>query len=58
MDQVALSDMVIFPAKGERQAVINVFTDVDCGYVASCIASDWYAELGIEVRYLAYPRRP
>ena len=57
MDQVALSDMVIFPAKGERQAVINVFTDVDCGYCRKLHNEiDQYAELGIEVRYLAYPR--
>ena len=57
MDQVALSDMVIFPAKGERQAVINVFTDVDCGYCRKLHSEiDQYAALGIEVRYLAYPR--
>ena len=57
MDQVALSDMVIFPAKGERQAVINIFTDVDCGYCRKLHNEiDQYAELGIEVRYLAYPR--
>jgi thiol:disulfide interchange protein DsbC len=57
MDQVALSDMVIFPAKGERQAVINIFTDVDCGYCRKLHSEiDQYAALGIEVRYLAYPR--
>lgn len=57
MDQVALADMVIFPAKGERRAVVNIFTDVDCGYCRKLHNEiDQYAELGIEVRYLAYPR--
>ena len=57
MDQVALADMVIFPAKGERRAVVNIFTDVDCGYCRKLHNEiDHYAELGIEVRYLAYPR--
>ena len=49
--------MVIFPAKGERRAVVNIFTDVDCGYCRKLHNEiDQYAELGIEVRYLAYPR--
>ena len=57
MDRVAPSDMVIFPAKGERRAVVNIFTDVDCGYCRKLHNEiDQYAELGIEVRYLAYPR--
>ena len=57
MDQVAPADMVIFPAKGERRAVVNIFTDVDCGYCRKLHDEiDQYAELGIEVRYLAYPR--
>ena len=57
MDQVALTDMVIFPAEGERRAVVNIFTDVDCGYCRKLHNEiDQYAELGIEVRYLAYPR--
>ena len=57
MDQVPLSDMVIFPAKGERQAVVNIFTDVDCSYCRKLHNEiDQYAQLGIEVRYLAYPR--
>ena len=58
MDQVALSDMVIFPAKGERRAIVNIFTDVDCGYCRKLHNEiDQYAELGIEVRYLACPER-
>lgn len=57
MAQVELSDMVIFPAKGQRKAYINVFTDVDCGYCRKLHQE--VPELnanGVEVRYLAYPR--
>ncbi len=57
MAQVALSDMVVFPAKGELKAYINVFTDVDCGYCRKLHQE--VPELnanGIEVRYLAFPR--
>ena len=53
MDQVALSDMVIFPAKGERQAVINIFTDVDCGYCRKLHNEiDQYAELGLSLIHI------
>lgn len=50
-------DMIIFKPLGATKAIMNVFTDIDCGYcrklhqeVAQLNA------LGIEVRYLAYPR--
>ncbi|WP_257267244.1 thioredoxin fold domain-containing protein [Endozoicomonas sp. ONNA2] len=50
-------DMVIFSPKGETKGVVYAFTDVDCGYcrklhreVAGLNA------LGIELRYLAFPR--
>lgn len=57
MDTVALSDMVIFPADGETKAVISVFTDVDCGYCRKLHQEITDLNgLGIEVRYLAYPR--
>ncbi len=55
--KVQLKDMVVFaPALGTR-AVVTVFTDVDCGYcqkLHSEMAA--YNALGIEIRYLAYPR--
>ena len=57
MDSVPLADMVIFPPQGKVNAVLNIFTDVDCGYcrkLHSEIAE--YGKYGIEVRYLAYPR--
>lgn len=50
-------EMIIFPATGERRAVINVFTDVDCGFCRRLHQE--VPELnrnGVEVRYLAFPR--
>ena len=57
MASVAKKDMIIYSPKGETKAVINVFTDVDCGYCRKL-----HQEMpalhakGIEVRYLAFPR--
>ncbi|MGE0625438.1 MAG: thioredoxin fold domain-containing protein [Pseudomonadales bacterium] len=57
MAAVSPKDMVIFPATGKTKAVINVFTDVDCGYCRKLHQEvPRLNELGIEVRYLAYPR--
>lgn len=51
------SEMIIFSPEGETKAVMNVFTDVTCGYCRKLHEqmSEMNA-LGIEVRYLAYPR--
>ncbi len=50
-------DMVVFQSKGEQKAVISVFTDVDCGYCRKLHREvPKLNELGITVRYLAYPR--
>ena len=58
MSKVKVSDTVVFaPPKGATKAIVNVFTDVDCGYcqkLHSQIAE--YNALGIEIHYLAYPR--
>jgi len=57
MASIPDSDTVIFPAKGEEKAVINVFTDIDCGYCQKLHREMGdMNELGITVRYLAYPR--
>jgi thiol:disulfide interchange protein DsbC len=49
--------MVIFPATGTRKAVINVFTDVDCGFCQKLHQEvPELNRMGVEVRYLAYPR--
>ena len=50
-------DSINFKAVGKAKAVVYVFTDVDCGFcrkLNSEMAS--YNKLGIEIRYLAFPR--
>jgi thiol:disulfide interchange protein DsbC len=55
--QVSLADMAIFPAQGHRKAVITVFTDVDCGFCRKLHQEvPQMNKMGVEVRYLAYPR--
>lgn len=57
MAEIDKKDMIIFSPKGETKKAIYVFTDVDCGYCQKLhhqMAE--YNKLGIEVRYLAYPR--
>lgn len=60
-------DAIVFPAKGETKAVVYVFTDVECGYCIKLhsqlssytengVQYPGYNDLGIEVRYLAFPR--
>ncbi|MEM8768439.1 MAG: DsbC family protein [Pseudomonadota bacterium] len=57
MADVATEDMVVFAANGTRKAAINVFTDVDCGYCRKLHQEvPELNRMGIEVRYLAYPR--
>ena len=57
MAQQSLEDMIVFPAVGEPRGYIQVFTDVDCGYCRKLHNEmAQINELGIEVRYLAYPR--
>lgn len=58
---------IIFKPKGETKAVVYVFTDIDCGYCRLLHRQihtyndngkemPGYNDLGIEIRYLAYPR--
>ncbi len=48
---------IVFPAKGARRYVVNVFTDVDCTYCRKMHREiEEYQRRGIEIRYLAYPR--
>lgn len=50
-------DSIVFPATGEKKATVYVFTDVDCGYCMKLHSQmAGYNKLGIEVRYLAFPR--
>jgi thiol:disulfide interchange protein DsbC len=54
---VSLSDMAVFPATTQRRAVLTVFTDVDCGYCRKFHQEvPELNRMGVEVRYLAYPR--
>lgn len=49
-------DMIVYPAENEKH-VVTVFTDITCGYCRQMHAQiDKYNELGITVRYMAYPR--
>ncbi|WP_144210829.1 bifunctional protein-disulfide isomerase/oxidoreductase DsbC [Shewanella donghaensis] len=49
-------DMLVYKAKNEKH-VVTIFTDVDCGYCRKLHKEmDGYNDLGITVRYLAYPR--
>lgn len=49
-------DMIVYKAEDEKH-VISVFTDITCGYCRQMHEKiDEYNDLGITVRYLAYPR--
>ena len=51
-------DMIVFSPEGEVKSAVYVFTDVDCYYCQKLHAEiDEINALGIEVRYLAYPRK-
>ncbi len=56
LESLPESDMVVFKADNEKTH-ITVFTDVDCGY-CRMLHNDVpiLNEMGITVRYLAYPR--
>jgi len=54
---MSTDSMIIFEAKGKPKAIINVFTDVDCGYCRKLHKEvPQLNAMGVEVRYLAYPR--
>jgi thiol:disulfide interchange protein DsbC len=54
---LSTEDMIVFKPEGKTKAVLNVFTDVDCGYCRKLHREmAQFSDRGIEVRYLAYPR--
>jgi len=57
MRRSAAQQAWVFPALGETKVTITVFTDIDCFYCQK-LHSEMSAinALGIEVRYLAFPR--
>ncbi len=56
--EVPADQMMIFPAaNGEPEHTITIFTDIDCGYCRQFHREiEQVNNLGIEVRYLFYPR--
>jgi thiol:disulfide interchange protein DsbC len=65
--QLDKEDTIAFAPEGESKAVVYVFTDVDCGFCRRLHSQmsayqdggetkPGYNDLGIEIRYLAYPR--
>ena len=52
-----VEDMIAFKPQGESKAVIYVFTDIDCGYCLKLHREvPALNAMGVEVRYLAFPR--
>ncbi len=57
MAGISRDDMIVFSPEGEVKASVVVFTDVDCGYCRKLHREvPRMNELGIEIKYLAYPR--
>lgn len=55
--KVDKDDMIVFSPKGDVKAHITVFTDIDCGYCRKLHQEvPELNKMGIEVRYMAYPR--
>jgi thiol:disulfide interchange protein DsbC len=55
--KVDINDMIVFSPKGKAKAHVTVFTDIDCGYCRKLHQEvPELNKMGIEVRYLAYPR--
>ena len=50
-------DIISFAPAGETKKVVYAFTDIDCGYCRKLHDEvQDYTDLGIEIRYLAFPR--
>jgi len=57
LSAIDAKDAWVFAPKGKTKAVVNVFTDIDCGFCRKLHNEvPRLNELGVEVRYLAYPR--
>lgn len=57
-ESLATAETIDFaPEEGDIEYVVHVFTDITCDYCRQLHRNmDLYNELGIEIRYLAYPR--
>ncbi|MCC6208661.1 MAG: DsbC family protein [Gammaproteobacteria bacterium] len=57
MQGVKKEDTIVFMPAGKPRHTVYVFTDIDCGYCRQMHKEiKRYNDLGIEIRYLAYPR--
>lgn len=57
MNSIATEDMIVFSPASKPKAVISIFTDVDCFYCQKLHREvPALNQMGVEVRYLAYPR--
>lgn len=57
MSGIDKDSMIIFSPKGKVKHTITAFTDIDCGYCRKLHKEmKDYNDMGIEVRYVAYPR--
>ena len=57
LEAMSESDMIVFAPAGKPKATLTVFTDVDCAYCRKLHkAVPELNAMGIEVRYLAFPR--
>ena len=57
LGDLVTEDMIVFAPKAGTKGIVYVFTDVDCGFCRKLHEDiDQLNELGIEVRYLAFPR--
>lgn len=57
LKEIKPGDMISFKPKGDVKGVVYAFTDVDCGYCRK-LHQEIQAmnDMGIELRYLAFPR--
>ena len=57
LDAFGEEKLIVYPASGEEQAVLKVFTDTSCGYCQQLHSEIGYLqEAGISVHYYPYPR--
>jgi thiol:disulfide interchange protein DsbC len=54
---IPASDLIVFAPVGKPKATLHIFTDIDCGYCRKLHqAVPELNAMGVEVRYLAFPR--
>jgi thiol:disulfide interchange protein DsbC len=57
MPQLDVKDAIVFKAKGKTKEVLNVFTDVECGYCREFHKHiETYTKQGYEIHYYPWPR--